>query len=565
MIVALAASSGEGSAAFPTPADQELRFTIIQIPPRQMNTELASLHEVVMWWVRHCLRLLAMPMALSLAACSTLPTRSPVAETRAIDSATPSSLREVALASLDPAFDSAFALLPVASADYESRLALIAIAEHSIDIQAFYWAADDTGTFLLSRLRAAAARGVRVRLLVDDLSSAGTDDLLAAFAREPNVEVRLFNPFPLGRSSTSARLIANIGDLRRINHRMHNKLFVADNAIAIFGGRNTGDEYFMRARMSNFVDFDSIGVGAVVPELSATFDEYWNSSLSYPVADIATSNTLRTQAELRAKLSTAMPPDVDEMVPPFFERFTRIPSELSSGRLTLVGARSQVKADPIDKAERKRRVDYSETLRAFIATQARLAKEELFIVSPYFVPGDRGMETMRMLRAKGIRIRILTNSLAATDEPSVYAGYRRYRRELLELGVEIYELSPGLTQKAKHLGRFGQTLGMLHMKIGVIDRRRLFVGSMNLDGRSERFNTELGVLIDSAPLANSFIELVRYENSAYRLRIEPDSRELQWVEGEGDGERVFTTEPETTWWLRAKSTLVGNLVPEDWL
>ena len=519
--------------------------------------------------VRRASRYLAggavMLAVLILAGCSVLPPRSLVTDTVAIDPALPSTLRRVASASLLPGFDSGFALLPVASGDYEARLALINLAERSLDVQTFYWGADDTGTYLLDRMRSAASRGVRMRLLVDDLNSAGTDDTLRAFSNERNVEVRLFNPFAMGRSSTAMRLLSSLNELGRVNHRMHNKLFVADNAIAIFGGRNTGDEYFMRAKTGNFVDFDAIGAGRVVPELSNTFDLYWNSSYAFPVTDIVPRGELDTEKAFRQKLYSALPPNVDETVPMLFQPYTTAATDMSAGRLQLIPGSAEVVADPVDKISGTRLVNRAGTVRAYIGEIARTAKKEVLIVSPYFVPGELGMDAMRQLRASGVTVRVLTNSLAATDEPSVYAGYLRYRKQLLELGIEIYELSPGLTRRTSRLGRFSSSQGMLHMKIAVFDRTRLFVGSMNLDERSERYNTELGVLIDSPELASSYIDLVSFEGSAYRLRLDPATGQTQWVEGEGADEQVFTVEPETTWWLRTKSMLMGGLVPEGWL
>lgn len=504
-------------------------------------------------------------VAVALSGCSILPPMSPVKETHAIDASTPTTLRAIAASSVASGSESGFSLLPVASGDYEARLALVSYAEKSLDVQTFYWAADSTGTYLLNRLRAAAARGVRVRLLVDDLNSAGTDDMLKAFSHEPNVEVRLFNPFPIGRSSTALRLIASLNELDRVNHRMHNKLFVADNAVAIFGGRNTGDEYFMRSNAGNFVDFDVVSAGKVVGDLSATFDDYWNSKFSYPISDIVDADSLREEAKFRHRLSEAAPPDVDETVPVIMQPYTGIENQLADGKLKLLPAQAIVKADPTDKVAGTRMKDRSGTVRAFIAQAALKAKSELFISSPYFVPGEDGMNTLRELRSRGVVVRVLTNSLAATDEPSVHAGYRRYRHRLLEIGVEIYELSPGLTTRVHRLGRFGSSIGMLHMKIAALDRRWLFVGSMNMDVRSEKYNTELGVLIDNAELCQDFIDLVHYEGSAYKLRLNPKSGAIEWVEGEGADEKVYEDEPETSWWRRTKASVLGELVPEGWL
>jgi putative cardiolipin synthase len=251
-------------------------------------------------------------------------------------------------------------------------------------------------------------------------------------------------------------------------------------------------------------------------------------------------------------------------VPQRLQGYVSVPEELAEERLHLVGARAEVEADPIDKAAGTRMRDRAGTVRAFVADAIGSAQQEVLIVSPYFIPGEIGMEAMHRLRAAGVSLTLLTNSLAATDEPSVHGGYLRYRRELLAAGVDIYELSPTLARQAKSLGRFGDSMGRLHAKVTVIDRSRLFIGSMNLDTRSERYNTELGVLIESPALAEEFLDLARYKGSAYRLRLD-ERGEIEWVAGEGAQQRVFTAEPETGWWLRLKARLLSDVVPEGWL
>ena len=456
-----------------------------------------------------------------------------------------------------PASLRASQLLPVASAAYETRLALANQAERTLDLQTFVFHADDTGKYLLDALRAAAGRGVRVRLLVDDLNTAGSDEMLAAFAGEPNVEVRLFNPFTVGRSSVAARLLGSLNELGRVNHRMHNKLFVADGSIAVFGGRNTGNEYFMRAAAGNFVDFDVLAAGAVVAELSATFDDYWNSAYAWPVRSIVTGRSPATDAEFRKQFVAVAPPPLDETIPMRLQTYAGTPSELAAGKLSLTGAGAEVEADPTDKVKGSRMRTREGTVRAFVAQVMRSAQYEVFVISPYFVPGELGMEAMRGLRARGVELTLITNSLAATDEPSVHGGYLRYRREMLEIGVQIYELSPTLSQRDGGLGRFGSSQGSLHAKIVAVDRDKLFVGSMNMDARSERYNTELGVLIESAPIAREFLDMIRFKGSAYHLRLENGNGQIQWVAGEGERAQVLSHEPEASWWLQLKARLAG--------
>ena len=503
--------------------------------------------------------------ALLIAGCAALPDNVAGPPSRAIADPASTSLGRVAAASLSPPRNSGFQLLPVASAAYETRLALASQAERSLDVQTFIFSADDTGRYLLDSLRAAAVRGVRVRLLVDDLNTAGTDAMLAGFAGEPNVEVRLFNPFSNGRSSLTARLLESLHELDRVNHRMHNKLFIADNALAVFGGRNTGDEYFMRAKGGNFVDFDVLAAGAVVPALSRSFDDYWNSVYAYPVRAIVHDDGQLSDSEFRRRFTNVAPPPLDETVPMRLQKFTNAPAQLAAGKLDLVPAEGVVQADPVDKIAGTRMADRSGTVRAFAAGVMRSAHKEVFVISPYFVPGELGMEAMRTLRAAGVDLVLLTNSLAATDEPMVHGGYLRYRKEMLEIGVQIYELSPSLSRRANELSRFGTTNGALHAKIIVVDKARLFVGSMNLDTRSERYNTELGVLMESPALATEFLDLIHFKGSSYRLRLAGADRHIEWVSGEGGGEQVLLDEPEAGPWLQLKARVLGHFVPEGWL
>jgi cardiolipin synthase C len=507
-------------------------------------------------------------LCFALGACAGLPPRGTAgmashALTASSAAATP--LGRVAAASLKPPMPSGVQMLPIASAAYATRLTLAQHAQRSIDLQTFELHADDTGKYLLDALAQAAARGVRVRLLVDDLHTVGADDLLSAFASFDNVEVRLFNPFLRGRSSLAGKLLGSLNELGRINHRMHNKLFVADNAFAVFGGRNTGDEYFMRGARANFVDLDLLGAGALVHDLSESFDAYWNSEHAFAIDTIikAGGSADQRRAKFAVLVADALAPPPDTTVPPRLQRYVTAPVEIAAGRVTLLPVDAEVRADPVDKAGGSRIVDRAGTVRAFIGNAMGSAKDEVFVVSPYFVPGEIGMRVTQRNAARGVRLRLLTNSFASSDEPSVYSGYQRYRKQLLEAGVEVYELSPELARERGRLGRFGPSLGALHAKVVVIDRARLFVGSMNLDGRSERYNTELGVMIDSPELADEFLGMMDYASSAYRLRLSAGRTAIEWVRG--DTQEVLVDEPGMTLWQNFKARLLGALIPEDWL
>ena len=462
---------------------------------------------------------------------------------------------------------SGFKLLPLAASAYETRLELVRLAVHSVDMQTFVFRGDATGRRLLVAFRDAAARGVRIRLLVDDLHSDGAEQLLSDLAAFANVDVRLINPFVRARGSSMAKLFTSLDELRRVNHRMHNKTFIADNAIAVFGGRNMGDDYFMRAEEGgNFVDLDVLGAGPVTHALSRSFDQYWNSAYAWPIDTIVSpAGSLEGRRERFNEAVKELPslePDLE--VPQRLARYASAPGELRAGHLSLSVANAEVFADPVDKLGRSNVDDRSGTVRDRIGYAMGQAHSEVFVVSPYFVPGDIGMQVIRRNRARGIRLRLLTNSLAATDEPAVHAGYVAYRAPMIEAGVEVYELSPVLTQRARKLGRFGTTLGALHAKIIAIDGMRLFIGSMNLDGRSERYNTEVGVLIDSEPLTHEFQEMMDFRSSSYLVRPGPGGH-LQWVASQDGIETVLDAEPEVSMWRVLVSRILGGMLPRDWL
>jgi putative cardiolipin synthase len=501
-----------------------------------------------------------------LVSCSALPPRPVEPPTFAIPAGADTRLQRVAVASTHGFPESGFQLLPVATASLEARLALVARAERSLDLQYFEWQGDATGRYLIGALRLAAKRGVRVRVLVDDLHDDGAEALLSGLAGCPNASVRLFNPFVRLRDSLAAKLASSLDDLDRVNHRMHNKMFVADNALAVFGGRNIADEYFMRSAVRNFVDLDVLAAGPIVPELSASFDVFWNSDYVYPVDAVvqpAAPSSARCD-DLGAALESTGPPPDDLTVPPRFASYAQVPADLDAGRLRMVAAHAELHVDPIDKIAGSRLNDRQGTVRAFVGEITRAARTEVVAVSPYFVPGKLGMETIEMLSRRGVRMRVLTNSLAATDEPVVYGGYIRYAVPMMRLGLELHELSPSLVRGSR-LGRFGGAQGMLHAKILIVDRAKVFVGSLNIDGRSERYNTEIGMSIDSPEIAGELLDMLDFGNSSYRLRLTQDHEGVEWVSGSEEGLAVFTQEPEVDRWTRFKAHVLARLLPEDWL
>lgn len=525
------------------------------------------------WWhasaARLAQRLLMLALVAGLAACSALPQRGDVPASHAItaESAASTALARLAASSrpLDEVQPSGFRLLPDGAFAFEARAALARRAEQTLDLQTYYLRHDDAGRSLLRELRDAAQRGVRVRLLVDDFFAAEIGDLLSGLACFPNAEVRLFNPMPLRSGAPLLRVLLSRGEFQNHNRRMHNKLFVADNTVAIYGGRNVADEYFMKNREANFIDMDVLSTGRVVTDLSTAFDRYWNSALAWPVHTVlgrpADPAAARQQFDRAVAEAHVTPPQTD--TDPFGR--STIQAQLEEGRLRLSYASAQVHADPPEKA--------SDPTPAVAPTQAvnglvtalTTGRSELVIVSPYFVPGELGMPLIRASRAHGTRLMVITNSLGSTDEPLVHDRYATYRLEMLRLGVELFELSPHQTRRVRRFGEFGLSTPQLHAKVAVVDRRSLLVGSANLDGRSAVANTELGVVIDSPALAGAFAAWLESDRftSVYQVRLQPDGQTIEWAQLDEDGQTSATaTEPGSGWWLRWKLRLLSLLVDE---
>ncbi|RBP38067.1 putative cardiolipin synthase [Roseimicrobium gellanilyticum] len=445
-----------------------------------------------------------------------------------------------------------------------ARLALADLSGKSLDVQYYIWHSDASGVLLVTKLLQAADRGVKVRMLLDDLGTMASDEGLQVLESHPNIEVRLFNPVTL----RSSRMLGALLDFQRANRRMHNKTFIADNQAAIVGGRNIGDEYFGAHGDMNFADLDVIAVGPVVHEVSRQFDAYWNSTSSIGIGAISTKRV--TPEQLAARRTAFEDKHVQAQSSPALVAVARNPlvSRLKNGNLPFLPAHAWAVYDDPEKvtsAAGDRSTHLAPKLRSVIdGTQSTL-----FVVSPYFIPEKQGVELFRSLRSRGVRVIILTNSLASTDVAAVHAGYKRYRKSLLRSGVEIYELKPGAAPRAGGTGGSspfrGSSRASLHAKTFTFDERTTFIGSMNLDPRSLRLNTEVGVLIDCPPLASELTRksLQGLSRQAYKVQLEGDK--LVWLSIEDGDEIRYTTEPETSAWQRMKVTLLGCLPIEGQL
>jgi len=505
-----------------------------------------------------------------LTACGVLPTRVDQPFSAALQPSADSPLVRIAQDSSPSPALSGFRLMPLGFYSLDARIQLAQRARYSLDVQYYLIQNDRTGRLLMRNLRDAALRGVRVRVLVDDLYTSGGDPMFRGLAAFPNVEVRLFNPFCCARQSIGSKYLASMADFTRLDHRMHNKLYIADGAIAIMGGRNIADEYFTRSATSNFIDMDVFLVGPVVSRLASIFDVYWNSPQAYPVDAILGEPTDREEAR---RDFDHLVDDGEQMrtlaLPPFdILGYGPISDDLEAGRLGLVWGTAVAFADqPRKVMATSAEMARSMSVQMNIMDRAMVAKREVVISSPYFIPGPMGVREFGDLRTRNIKVVILTNSLAANDEPLVHTGYARYRVELLRDGVDLYELSPTLIQHNDRLMLPGKSLGRLHAKTAVIDQSTVYIGSMNLDPRSESLNTELGMLAECPELAREVIRVINISKlqSSYRLRFGPNGQSLEWLATGNQGEVVLYEEPEVTPFMRLETMLLAPFVPEQLL
>ncbi|MEC5215276.1 putative cardiolipin synthase [Actimicrobium sp. GrIS 1.19] len=502
-------------------------------------------------------------VATLVAGCAGLPVGFEKNPSTALPNPQDTSLGRIVQASLPSDASSGFRLLPTGGFAFDTRIALARRAERTLDVQYYLFHDDEAGRALGREVLAAALRGVRVRVLLDDIATEGKDQMFAQLSAHPNLEVRVFNPFAGGRLRMFTRVLAAAGDFDRINHRMHNKLFVADNAMAITGGRNIGNEYFMQGSASNFIDLDVFAAGAIVPKMSAVFDAFWNSEYAYPASAFAhlKLDDVPLAPEPAGMSAAALTETRDPL------GYGPISTELGSGKLALEVASATVVADAPSKVAGLTEETRADTVSSNIVRLMTSAETEVMVISPYFVPGKIGMKAIRAMSARGIRMIVLTNSLAANDSPLVHVGYARYRREMLEQGVQLYELSPTRAQKRGRLGLFGSSHASLHAKVVAVDRKRLFVGSLNLDARSARTNTEMGLLIDSPTMAGQLVELLQadHDESSYRLRLSAKTGGLEWVAIDDGVEVIYTSEPDVGVLFNFGLWLLAPLAPEELL
>lgn len=435
-----------------------------------------------------------------------------------------------------------------------ARLRLLEKAQKSVDLQYFLMKDDTAGNVMLTALLKAADRGVRIRFLLDDVFTTAPDRNLLLINQHPNIDVRLFNPI----SRRGFRALNFAGNFRRANRRMHNKSFTADNAISIVGGRNIADEYFQLKETSVFADFDVLALGPVVSEISSSFDDFWNHKLAIPIEQLSpelAANALEEKRKQIGEEARTLYSGIykDALDSQFFQ-------DVVSGTQPLFAADARIMADSPEKLVNAVGIEHMALARDLRDVIAQATKEVMFI-SPYYVPRKRGVEFVRELVNSNIKVIVITNSLASNNHVPVHSAYSRYRKDVVKAGVELYETRADA-------GRFTQSAGgpeqfTLHTKLVLIDRRYLFVGSLNLDPRSIDINAEMGLLIDSREMTSTLASAVDavLPRIAYKIAMN-DKGKLVWRGVEDDVETVDTKEPQTNAWLRFKAWFM-KIAPES--
>ena len=492
-------------------------------------------------------RTVLLTVAVALGGCAALPSQVERTASYARGDVGGTALAKIAATST-PGADagaSGFRLLVDGAEAFDTRLALIRRAEETLDVQYYLIADDASGREFLRELGDAAARGVRVRILVDDLHATGQDVPFARLAARDNVQVRVFNPLPVRSGGFVQRIVFSMHEFSRINRRMHNKLFIADGSFAVTGGRNIADAYFDRSGDASFIDMDVLASGPVVARLGAVFDAFWNSEAAYPIGSLAAAPAPSADDSAGPAGPVAEAGRSTAETSPRGSASGTVAAELATGQVTLEPASADVVADAPHKALGD---GSAPTVAAAHDALLASAQSEVLIASPYFVPVAEARDTLAGLRARDVGVSVLTNSLATTDEPLVHYGYASHRPALLAAGIALHELMPAAEASGERHGSIGGSgggstsgsPGRLHTKLTVVDEERVFVGSMNMDPRSARSNTEAGLVIHSAPLARLVAKFLRVRQELASYRVERQGQRLAWRSRRGE---VHAEEP----------------------
>lgn len=442
-------------------------------------------------------------------------------------------------------------------------ISAIQATERSLDIQYYIIQNDLSGKLLLETILRAADRKVRVRILMDDLNVHSSDPTWMLLNAHPNIEIRIFNPFATLDETLLVRIINIFARINHFNKRMHNKIMIADNQLAITGGRNLGDSYFDVSSDFNFRDIDVLVIGHVVPKLSESFDKYWNDDESFPItAILKKSNNPEAIIKLREEMQLHWHEQMEKDTV-----ISQIPLtvQLKNGQIPLIWASAELAVDSPSKIDSPKESVVSKPA-VHLNKMAENAKQEFIIISPYFVPGEKGTQALQELAQQGAKVRILTNSLASIDAVAAHVGYRRYRQALVAAGIELYEMKP-IRGKRPHSRRFSSSSrNSLHSKVYIADRHDVMIGSFNLDPRSVNLNTEMALVIHSPLLAAQVVAM--FEKAILpttSFHVTMNNATLEWISKKDGKEKRYQSEPEAGFWRKIKVNLLSILPFEDQL
>ena len=452
-----------------------------------------------------------------------------------------------------------------------TRLSLIDKAEKRLDLQYYIWDNDKVGSLALHALIRAADRGVKIRLLIDDNNAKSTEGIFLALAQHPNIEVKLFNPYRFRKY----RALDMILDLKRINRRMHNKSFIADHQVALIGGRNMTNQYYNVSDNYQFSDVDVMLVGTAVKDISHSFDEYWNHEYAYKVQEVVKQSAHHLSYE-------SLKRQLDE----HYERVTvqnyldltsnsQAIDSLMSRDIQLDWVKAEVVKDSPDKIKSKAKK--KEHLNFQLIQHLEQPEKNVDLISAYFVPEKKGAKMLTDLAKDGVKVRVLTNSFKANDVAVVHAFYGKYRQNLLEHGVQLYEFLPALNKndldkntedlaKKAKVSIKGLSRSSLHAKLMALDEKQVFIGSFNFDPRSAYLNTEIGVLLNSPPLAQAVHTTMDENLSKYAYKLVLDAnKKITWQRQTPQGPVIYTKEPRMKWWQRAGIKMLSWLPIEGFM
>ena len=463
---------------------------------------------------------------------------------------------------------SGFRVFEKGSESLMARLALVRLAEKSVDLQYYGIGSDVSSKLMMESIIQAAGRGVRVRLLIDAITVKEMEDVLLGVNGVENLEVRIFNPMQTEDQPLPSKLIGMVTDLPKANRRMHNKAMIADNQMAILGGRNLSDQYFEADTDYNFRDIDVLAAGPIVPDISQSFDQYWNGTDTFPVAavfepDVKDQKIVEIRHDLRKVWDSEIRKPERRM-----QLIASIKEVMAAPEFKMEWAKAELAADHPSKIRKEQSYTESQPLDHLLSLLDN-AQHEFIAISPYFVPTDKGVEWLGNFEAQGVEVKVLTNSLASNDVVATHSGYAPYRKPLLQKGVQLYELMAVNGERAEQrlTGSSQPPRAGLHSKLYIVDGAHVLIGSFNLDPRSVNINTEVALVIHSPQIAaqmKRFFERAIAPNVSYQLSLDGKG-DIVWRGIEKGRPMIYKGEPHGGFWRKLQSRVVGVLPIEDQL